>query len=145
MEADFEGLDTAPLVGHLNCWAYLKNASGTKNKEFLSNWASYVTNNSVPFSGTTVIDPMVSTYDGIHLWAMAAEKAGSFDVPAVREAFPGLSFACPSGYDITMTAEDNYVKRGVFIGSLNETQGFDILWQSPDTPVPVPYSPFMSS
>ena len=145
VEADFEGLDTAPLVGHLNCWAYLKNASGTKNKEFLSNWASYVTTKSVPFSATTVIDPMVSTYDGIHLWAMAAEKAGSFDVPAVREAFPGLSFACPSGYDITMTAEDNYVKRGVFIGSLNETQGFDILWQSPDTPVPVPYSPYMNS
>tara|TARA_B100000989_G_scaffold38668_1_gene24515 strand:- start:3088 stop:4194 length:1107 start_codon:yes stop_codon:yes gene_type:complete len=145
VEADFEGLDTAPLVGHLNCWAYLKNASGTKNKEFLSNWASYVTTNSVPFSETTVIDPMVSTYDGIHLWAMASEKAGSFDVPAVRDAFPGLSFACPSGYDITMTSEDNYVKRGVFIGSLNEKQGFDILWQSPDTPVPVPYSPYMNS
>lgn len=145
VEADFEGLDTAPLVGHLNCWAYLKNAAGAKNKEFLSNWASYVDTNSVPFSGTTVIDPMVSTYDGIHLWAMAAEKAGSFDVPAVREAFPGLSFACPSGYDITMSSEDNYVKRGVFIGSLNETQGFDILWQSPDTPVPVPYSPYMNT
>ena len=145
VEADFEGLDTAPLVGHLNCWAYLKNASGAKNKEFLSNWASYVTTKSVPFSATTVIDPMVSTYDGIHLWAMASEKAGSFDVPAVRDAFPGLSFACPSGYDITMTSEDNYVKRGVFIGSLNETQGFDILWQSPDTPVPVPYSPYMNS
>jgi len=37
------------------------------------------------------------------------------------------------------------VKRGVFIGSLNENQGFDILWQSPDTPEPVPFSPYMNS
>jgi urea transport system substrate-binding protein len=26
VEADLEGLNTEPLVGHLNCWAYLQNA-----------------------------------------------------------------------------------------------------------------------
>ena len=144
VEADFEGLDTAPLVGHLNCWAYLQNASGPRNQEFLTNWANYVTANDVPFSPDVAIDPMVSTYDGVHLWAMAAEKAGSFGVPEVREASAGLTFACPSGYDISMTSENTYVKRGVFIGSLNESQGFDILWQSPDTPEPVPFSPYMN-
>ena len=71
----------------------------------------------MPFRGDVAIDPMVSVYDGVHLWALAAEKAGSFDVPEVRSAFDGLSFACPSGYDIKMTAENNYVDRGVFIGS----------------------------
>ncbi len=145
VEADFEGLDTAPLVGHLNCWAYLQNAAGPRNEEFLANWAAYVEANGVPFRGDVAIDPMVSTYDGVHMWALAAEKAGSFDVPAVREASKGLSFACPSGYDIAMTEENTYVKRGVFIGSLNESQGFDILWQSPDTPDPVPFSPFMNA
>lgn len=143
VEADLEGLDTAPLVGHLNCWAYLQNAPGAKNQEFLAAWAKYVGDNDVPFSADTVIDPMVSTYDGVHLWAMAAEKAGSFDVPEVRSAFDGLSFDCPSGYNITMTGENNYVKRGVFIGSVNEAQGFDVLWQSDDTPTPVPFSPYM--
>jgi urea transport system substrate-binding protein len=39
-----------------------------------------------------------------------------------------------------MTAENNYVSRGVFIGSVNEQQGFDILWQSKDTPKPIPFS-----
>jgi urea transport system substrate-binding protein len=145
VEADFEGLDTAPLVGHLNCWAYLQNAAGPRNEEFLSNWSNYVAANDVPFSPNVAIDPMVSTYDGVHLWAMAAEKAGSFGVPDVRDASAGLTFACPSGYDISMTSENTYVKRGVFIGSLNENQGFDILWQSPDTPEPVPFSPYMNS
>lgn len=145
LEADFEGLDTTSLVGHLNCWAYLQNAEGPRNQEFLANWASYVETNDVPFRPDVAIDPMVSTYDGVHLWALAAEKAGSFDVPAVREASAGLTFACPSGYDISMTSQNNYVKRGVFIGSLNESQGFDILWQSPDTPEPVPFSPYMNA
>lgn len=145
LEADFEGLDTTALVGHLNCWAYLQNAPGPRNEEFLAAWANYVESNNVPFRPDVAIDPMVSTYDGVHLWAMAAEKAGSFDVPAVREASAGLSFACPSGYDIAMTDENTYVKRGVFIGSLNENQGFDILWQSPDTPEPVPFSPYMNT
>jgi urea transport system substrate-binding protein len=44
-----------------------------------------------------------------------------------------------------MSAENNYVKRGVFIGSLNENKSFDILWQSPDTPEPVPFSPYMNT
>lgn len=145
LEADFEGLDTSSLVGHLNCWAYLQNAEGPRNQEFLANWASYVEANDVPFRPDVAIDPMVSTYDGVHLWALAAEKAGSFDVPAVRDASAGLTFACPSGYEISMTDENNYVKRGVFIGSLNESQGFDILWQSPDTPEPVPFSPYMNT
>jgi len=145
LEADFEGLDTTSLVGHLNCWAYLQNAAGPRNQEFLSNWASYVEANDVPFRPDVAIDPMVSTYDGVHLWALAAEKAGSFEVPEVRAAKAGLSFACPSGYDISMTAENTYVKRGVFIGSLNENQGFDILWQSEGTPDPVPFSPYMNA
>ena len=95
-----------------------------------------------PFSPTVVIDPMVSTYDGVHLWAEAAKKAGSFDVPAVRAAFPGLSRESPSGYTLTMSADNNYVSRGVFIGSINDKQGFDVLWQSKGTPKPVPFSPY---
>ena len=142
VEADLEGLKTEGLVGTLNCWAYLQNAPGARNKTFLANWASYVKKSGAPFSGTTVIDPMVSTYDGIHLWALAAKKAGSFDVPAVRSAFPGLSLADPSGYMLQMTGANNYVSRGVFIGSVNANQGFDVLWQSKDTPKPVPFSPY---
>lgn len=142
MEADLEGLDTAPLVGHLNCWAYLQAAKAEANTRFLGDWAAYVKAKSVPFSADTVIDPMVSAYDSVQLWALAAAKAGSFDVPEVRKAFAGLSFADPSGYTLTMTGENNYVSRGVFIGSVNEKQGFDILWQSPDAPKPVPFSPY---
>jgi urea transport system substrate-binding protein len=142
VEADLEGLDTAPLVGHLNCWAYLQNAKAAANTKFLADWAAYVSKNNVPFKADVAIDPMVSAYDAVHLWTLAAQKAGSFDVPTVRKAFDGITFDCPSGYQLKMTAENNYVWRGIFIGSVNEKQGFDILWQSKDAPKPVPISPY---
>ena len=141
VEADLEGLNTSGLVGSLNCWAYLQNAPGERNKTWLANWAAYVKKSGAPFSGDVAIDPMVSTYDSVHMWALAAKKAGSFDVPAVRAAFPGISFDDPSGYTLRLTAENNYVSRGVFIGSVNDKQGFDVLWQSKDTPKPIPFSP----
>ena len=139
VEADLEGLDTKSLVGHLNCWAYLQAAKGPANQKFLADWAAYVKAKKVPFSGETSIDPMVSAYDAVHLWALASAKAGSFAVPEVKKAFPGISFDCPSGYTIKMTADNNYVYRGIFIGSVNENKGFDVLWQSKDTPKPVPF------
>ena len=142
VEADLEGLNTAGLVGTLNCWAYLQNAPGPRNAKFLADWAAYVKKSGAPYSPKTVIDPMASTYDGVHLWAKAAEKAGSFDVPQMQSAFGGLSFDGPSGYTLSMTSENNYVARGVFIGSVNDSQGFDVLWQSKGTPKPVPFSPY---
>ena len=143
VEADLEGLDTESLVGHLNCWAYLQNAPGEANQRFLNAWSDYVKANNVPFRGDVAIDPMVSAYSSVYMWAQAAEKAGSFDVPEVRKAFPGTNFDCPSGYNIKLTAENNYVHRGVFIGSVNQNQGFDIVWQSPETTTPVPYSSYI--
>jgi urea transport system substrate-binding protein len=142
LEADLEGLDTKALVGHLNCWAYLQNAPGAANATFKESWAKFVTDSKLPYKKDVVIDPMISAYDGVHLWAAAANKAGTLDVDPVRKAFSGLSFDCPSGYKIGMSAENTYVSRGVFIGSVNESQAFDILWQSKDTPKPVPFSPY---
>ena len=141
VEADLEGLDTAGLVGSLNCWAYLQNAPGPRNAKFLADWAGYVKKTGAPFRPDVAIDPMASTYDGVHIWALAAKKAGSFDVAQVRQAFPGLTFDGPSGYTLSMTGDNNYVSRGVFIGSVNDKQGFDVLWQSKGTPKPVPFSP----
>lgn len=142
LEADLEGLDTSSLVGHLNCWAYLQNVENEENTKIKSAWSQFVGANGLPYSPDVMIDPMVSAYDGVHMWAKAVERAGTFEVPAVKEAFDGITFNCPSGYEISMSGENNYVARGVFIGSVNENQGFDILWQSDDTPTPVPYSPY---
>ena len=100
------------VVGNLNCWAYLQDAPGPRNQKWLADWAAYVKKTGAPYRPDVAIDPMVSTYDSVHMWALAAKKAGSFDVTAVRAAFPGLSFDDPSGYTLTMNSENNYVGRG---------------------------------
>ena len=142
LEVDLEGLNTKPLVGHLNDWAYLQAAKNPQNKAFLSNWKNYVTKRKLPYKNDVVSDPMISAYDAVYVWAKATQKAGTTDVDAVRAALPGITFDCPSGYKIKLTDKNNYVWRGVFIGSINDHQGFDILWQSKDTPEPVPMSPY---
>lgn len=143
VESDLEGLDASKMVGTLNCWSYLQTEQSPKNKQFLEAWSSYVKKAKVPFSPDVSIAPMVSAYDAVHMWAMAAEKAGSFDVPQVRAAFPDLTLKDPSGYDIKMTAENNYVWRGVYIGSSNRDKQFDIAWKSPSIVKPVPFSPYV--
>ena len=143
LEVDLEGLDTKPLVGHLNDWAYLQAADNPQNEKFQANWKNYVKKKKLPYKPDVVSDPMVSAYDAVYMWAKATEKAGTTDVDAVRAALPGINFDSPCGYNIKLTSKNNYVWRGVFIGSINENQSFDILWQSEDTPEPVPFSPYI--
>jgi urea transport system substrate-binding protein len=50
-------------------------------------------------------DPMEATYVGIHMWAQAVEKAGTTDVDKVRAAMAGQTFAAPSGFTLTMDAD----------------------------------------
>ncbi len=144
LEVDLEGLNTKPLVGHLNDWAYLQAANNPVNKKFLANWKSYVQKNKLPYKADVMSDPMCSAYDAVYMWAKATEKAGTTDVNAVRAALPGITFDSPCGYKIKLTNKNNYVWRGVFIGSINDRQSFDILWQSKDTPEPIPFSPYAS-
>ena len=98
LEADFEGLDTEALVGHLNCWAYLQTATGPRNEEFLASWANYVAASGAPYRPDVSIDPMVSVYDGVHLWALAAEAEASFDDSGSARGKPVGLPCLPSGY-----------------------------------------------
>jgi urea transport system substrate-binding protein len=49
----------------------------------------------------------------------------------------------PAGYTVKMDASTQYLWRGDMIGSINATQGFDILWKSKDIEKPVAFSPFI--
>ena len=51
------------------------------------------------------------------------------------------SFDDPSGYTLTMTAENNYVSRGVFIGSVNEKQRLRRALAIPGRPEAGPVQP----
>lgn len=143
VDSDLEGLDTKPLVGHLSCWCYFQNVDTPENTQFKNNWKNYVAANGLKHRPDMVIDPMVSTYLGINLWAQAATKAKSASPDAVRKALAGLSMVDPAGYNVKMDPSSQYLWRGDMIGSINAKQGFDILWKSKDIVKPIPYSPYI--
>jgi len=143
VDSDLEGLDTKPLVGHLSCWCYFQNVDTPLNRQFKSDWKNYVTAHNLKHRPDMVIDPMVSTYLGLNLWAKAATKAHSTSPDAVRKALAGETVADPAGYTAKMDETTQYLWRGDMIGSINANQGFDILWKSKDIVKPVPFSPYI--
>jgi urea transport system substrate-binding protein len=143
VDSDLEGLDTAPLVGHLSCWCYFQNVDTPYNKQLKADWSKYVTTNKLKHRPDMVIDPMVSTVMGLNLWATAATKAKSPAPADVRKALAGLTVADPAGYTAKMDPSNQYLWRGNMIGSINAKQGFDILWKSKDLEKPIPYSPYI--
>ena len=73
---------------------------------------------------------MEATYIGIHMWAQAAEQAGTTDVDAVRQAMGYQRFKAPSGFVITMDSKNHHLHKPVFIGEITEDGQFDIVWKT---------------
>lgn len=145
VDSDLQGLDTKPLVGHLSCWDYFQNIDTPLNTKLRSDWKAYVEAHKLKHRPDMVIDPMVSTYLGLNLWAKAVEKAASTKTAAVRKALAGMTIDDPAGYVDKMDMTNQYLWRGDMIGSINANQGFDILWKSKDIVKPIPFSPFVKA
>jgi urea transport system substrate-binding protein len=143
-EEELRGIDTKPLVGHLAAWNYFMSIDTPENTAFIKKWQDYVENNDLPGGDERVTnDPMEATYIGIHMWAQAAEQAGTTDVDAVRQAIGYQTFKAPSGYEISMDAKNHHLHKPVVIGEITEDGQFDIVWQT-DGPIRAQaWSPFI--
>lgn len=128
-EDEFRGLPAKDLVGQLGCWTYFQSINSPANKEFVAafkKWLSTTNETGIVKDGRVTCSPMVLSYNGVYLWKAAVEKAGSFDVDAVREALKsGLSFAGPGG---TVTTQSNmHLTKNVYIGETKANGQFKIL------------------
>ena len=133
-EDEFRGLPAKQLVGQLGCWTYFQSIKSDANKAFVKNfkaWLKTTTAAGVVKEGRVTCSPMVLSYDGVYLWKAAVEKAGSFDVDAVRTALKsGLSFDGPGG---TVTTQPNmHLTKNVFIGESKADGQFKILKEFKD-------------
>ena len=128
-EDEFRGLPAKQLVGQLGCWTYFQSVKSDANKAFVKNFQAWLKTTTVPGivkEGRVTCSPMVLSYDGVYLWKAAVEKAGSFDVDAVRAALKsGLSFDGPGG---KVTTQSNmHLTKNVFIGESKADGQFKIL------------------
>lgn len=144
-EEELRGIDTKPLVGHLAAWNYFESISNPVNTKFVADYRAWAKAHKLPNADTVVTnDPMEATYVGIHMWAQAAEKAGTTDVDKVRAAMAGQTFAAPSGFTLTMDATNHHLHKPVMIGEIEDNGQFNVVWQTEQPVRAQPWSPFIA-
>ena len=120
------------LKNNLVAWNYYETTQTDKNKKFVSDYKSEYGNERV--TG----DPIEAGYIAVYMWALACEKAGSFDVEEVRMAAKGLSFTAPEG-TVTIDGFNQHLYKQVRIGRINEQGLIDEIWATPGSIKPDPY------
>ncbi|HKS33718.1 MAG TPA: urea ABC transporter substrate-binding protein [Enterobacteriaceae bacterium] len=144
-EEELRGIDTKPLVGHLAAWNYFESVSNPVNTRFVADYRAWAKAHKLPNADTVVTnDPMEATYVGIHMWAQAAEKAGSTDVDKVRAAMANQTFAAPSGFTLTMDATNHHLHKPVMIGEIEDNGQFNVVWQTEQPVRAQPWSPYIA-
>lgn len=133
-EDEFRGLPADQLVGQLGCWTYFQSIESDANEKFVANFQSWLAESNltgIVKEGRVTCSPMVLSYNGVYLWKAAVERAGSFDVDAVRKALKsGISFDGPGG---TVTTQSNmHLTKNVFIGETKANGQFEILEEFAD-------------
>ena len=131
-EEEVNAVGVEYLKDNLVAWNYYETTETARNAKFVSDYKNEYGNNRV--TG----DPIEAGYIAVHMWAKACEKAGSFDVEAVRIAAKGLSFTAPEG-TVTIDGENQHLYKQVRIGKINDKGLIDEIWATPGAIKPDPY------
>ena len=131
-EEEVGGVGIENLKGHYVAWNYYQTTETTKNSAFVTAYKAAYGEKRV------TDDPIEAGYIGVYLWAMAAEKAGSFDVAKICESAKGLSFDAPEG-KVTLDGDNQHIYKPVRIGKINETGLIDEVWATKGAVKPDPY------
>jgi urea transport system substrate-binding protein len=108
-EQEVSGVGASNLAGHLVAWNYYQTTPGAKNAAFVKAYKAR-------FGADRVTDdPIEAAYVGVHLWAKAAEKAGSTDPEKVKAASKGLTFDAPEG-KVTIDGSNQHIEKTARIG-----------------------------
>lgn len=120
-------LQPEEAAGLVVIYPYFQELDNATNKAWVGKWherfgADY----------TYITDSACTVWNGWHLWAMAANKAGSLERAAVTEALEsGLTFDSPEG-TIKLDPQSHHVVHTVHLAKVNANHGFDIVQSFPD-------------
>ncbi len=131
-EEEVGGVGIENLEGHYVAWNYYQTTVTPENDAFVSAYKKAYGEKRV------TDDPIEAGYIGVYLWAMACEKAGSFDVEKVKAAAKGISFNAPEGR-VTLDGDNQHIYKPVRIGKINSTGLIDEVWATPGAVKPDPY------
>jgi urea transport system substrate-binding protein len=126
-EEEVTGIGLDNIEGHLVAWNYYQTTDTPKNADFVAAFKAKYGENRV------TADPIEAGYNGVYIWAAAVEKAGTFEVEAVRQAAKGLTLDTPEG-SITVSDWNQHISKTARIGVINAEGLIDEVWAS-DGPI----------
>ena len=134
-EAQLPAVGVEWMVGHYAAWNYFQSLPTKTNRAFVERFQHRYGRDQ------RVDDPMEAAYVGVHLWAQAAEAAGTEEPRAVRTALRARALLAPSGLAYVDPALLHLWKTPR-IGRIRPDGQFDIVWSArkPLPPVPFPVS-----
>ncbi|MGE3857818.1 MAG: urea ABC transporter substrate-binding protein [Dehalococcoidia bacterium] len=120
------------MKGHLVAWNYYQTTKNPVNEKFVAAYKEKFGKDRV------TADPIEAGYTGVHLWAMAANKAKSTEVAKVREALAGMTFDAPEG-KVTVSAKNNHLVKTFRMGQIRADGLIDEIYATPKPVEPDPY------
>lgn len=131
-EEEVGGIGAGNVEGQLTAWDYYQTVDTPENRSFVERFKDKYGADRV------TSDPMEAAYLSLFLWKEMVEKAGSFDVGAVRDAADGVSVDAPEG-TVTVDGANHHVSKTPRIGSINGGGLIDTVWEAPDAVRPDPF------
>ncbi|MBQ4379414.1 MAG: urea ABC transporter substrate-binding protein [Treponema sp.] len=131
-EEEVAKMDLEDLAGHYVSWNYYETTQTPRNEKFVADYKEKFGEDRL------TSDPIEAAYIAVYMWAAACEKAGSFDVEAVRVAAKGLSFTAPEG-TVTIDGGNQHLFKQIRIGKINDKGLIDEVWSNPTPVKPDPY------
>ena len=131
-EAELQDMAIGDVAGNYAAWNYFQSIETSANNRFVENYqARYGPDRATG-------DPIEAGYNGVYLWAGAAEEAGSVDGPLVATAVADRTLSAPQGF-VRVDPKNQHLWKSVRIGQINANGQFDIVWDPGTIILPRPF------
>jgi len=135
-EQEAKAIGPSLLAGSYAAWNYFQSLAFAANRRFVAAYQAKYGRDAV------ITDPMVHGYVDVLVWKAAVERARSFDPNAVRKAAVQLPWMeTPMGKIRFDRNQSLY--QVAYVGQLDRTGQYRILWQSREPIKPEPYDPLV--
>jgi urea transport system substrate-binding protein len=120
-EDELRRFPAGDVAGHYAAWSYFQSVDRPENREFVRRFKAKYGVDRV------VSDSMVAAYNGVMIWAQAAEEEGVGDPKTVLEHLDRQSFDAPEAI-VTIDPESRIAWRPFHVGKARPDGQFDVVW-----------------
>lgn len=121
-EEEVSAIGAQYLAGTYAVWSYFQSLDTAASREFTAAFKRTYGVHRV------TSDPAETAYTMVHLWARAAQAAGSTEARLVREALPGTTFDAPQGR--VEVQPNRHLARRALIGEVQPDGMFRIVFDA---------------